>query len=285
VPLGEVLALLRDIVDLVARLVPPGQGGVTTEALSEFEARVEKLAGAVAEPPDVSRTVRDFADHVADHPRDLLREGGRSSKDPVQTLPPSLTVVREVPRSPRRGSPADGLGGSPSRTDQDLDAFLRPLAELAEKASLVGLTDREGLRQALAPYEDAQVRHAVRQTLALARAGKVTSPVGWLVAKARQGDDVFFPPASALRDPPPRPPMPVPEEAGADVEALAAVEALEAVPNAKELAHIDGLIQRATPKKVANKMFADPTWLRATRAQFWRSLHRAPPPPLKEGTT
>jgi len=285
VPLGEVVALLKDIVALVSRLVSPEQGHVVVETLSEVEARLDKLGGAVVEPPHVSRTIREIADDVADGPRGPLREGGRSSKDPVQNLPPSLTVVREAPRSPRRGSPAAvaiGLDRSPSRTDKDLDAVLRPLAELAERASLVGLTDRDGLRQALAPYEDAQVRCAVRQTLALARAGKVTSPIGWLVAKARQADELFFPPLSSLSPVPPLPATTLEDEVP-DPEAEAAVDALEAAPGGRgELARIDALIRKATPVSVVEKMFAEPPWLRCTRVLYWRAQHPRPSPPLPE---
>jgi hypothetical protein len=290
VPLSEVLGLMRDIVALVSALVSAPPAGPAAEVLSGLADDLDNLAGLADPPRGTSRTIRDFADRVADFSRDLGEKGGRVfNKDPGQNLPPSLADFRETPQRSRTtdlAELADRGGNGPGRSDEALGSLLRPLSELAERASLVGLTDREGLRQALVPYSDAQVRHAVRQTLALARAGTVKSPIGWLVTKARQADDAFFPPASSLHPAPP-PPGPTVEEVVPDPEAEAAVAALEAAPvsHAGELGRIDALIQRATPKKIAQKMFADAAWLHSTRAQFWRSEHPAPPPPPKEGTT
>jgi hypothetical protein len=157
------------------------------------------------------------------------------------------------------------------------------LAELAARTALVGLTDRDGARQALAPYSDAQVRFAVHQVLAMAKAGTVKSPIGWLVTKARQGDEAFFPPVPSLGPAPP-PPAPMLDQDAPDADAEAAVDALEAAPVAPdgELARIDALIRRATPPSVAQEMFAEPSWLHATRVLYWRAQHPRPSPPLPE---
>ena len=209
-----------------------------------------------------------------------------------ESLSPSLVTVREAPRTPRESRPAE-VADEPataavSAATRNLTPFCGRSPQLAERASLVGLTDREGLRRALVPYEDRQVRFAVHQTLAMARAGSVKSPIGWLVAKARQGDEAFFPPVSSFS---PAPPLlePTVEEDGPDPEAEAAVEALEASPGADggELARIDALIRRAMPPSVAQKMFADASWLHVTRVMQWRAQHPRSTrlPPSKEGTT
>jgi len=136
------------------------------------------------------------------------------------------------------------------------------------------VTDREGLRAALAPFDDLQVRHAVRLTLAMAQAGTVKSPVGWLVGKARRGDPEFFPPLSSLE--PPAPPLPVlvPEDQP-DPEADEAVAALEADPASHdgELARIDQVFLKMMPPRVGERLMADPVLLHRTRAKHWRILH------------
>lgn len=291
VPIGEVLGLMRDVVALVSRLVLGGPDLGAKEALSGFQAELERLTGVADGGPETSRTVRENTDRTADGPREPFKKGGSFLKEvPDQSLPPFALPVRESPRLPRRSGsagPANGPGTTLFRTDKDLNELLRPLAELAARTALVGLTDRDGARQALAPYSDAQVRFAVRQALALAQAGAVKSPIGWLVTKARQGDEAFFPPPSCLA-PAPLPPPQALYQDGPDAEAEVAVDALETAPAppAGELARIDAQIRRSTPASVAQEMLADPSWLHATRVLYWRAQHPRPTPPLsdKKGT-
>ena len=287
VPIGEVLGLLTDIVALVSRLVSGEPDVGAKGALSGFQAELERLADVADVGTQTSRSSRDLVDDVADCPRRSLKEGGSFLKEvPGQSLPTSLLPVRESPRPPRRvgfAGPADGPCTTSSRSDQELGELLRPLAELAARTALVGLTDRDGARQALAHYSDAQVRFAVHQVLAMAKAGTVKSPIGWLVTKARQGDEAFFPPVPSLGPSPP-PPAPMLAQDAPDADAEAAVDALEAAPVAPggELARIDALIRRATPPSVAQEMFAEPSWLHATRVLYWRAQHPRPSPPLPE---
>ena len=208
----------------------------------------------------------------------LSREGGRIFKeDPDKTLPPSPSVTHEAPRNSRTNDLADIAEGAADanfaeppanpRNDAELDELLRPLCELAKTASLVGVTDRGGLRAALAPYDDLQVRHAVRLTLAMAQAGTVKSPIGWLVGKARRADQEFFPPASGLQPPTPPRPVLVPEDEP-DPEADEAVRALEAegTPNEGELARIDQVVLKMMPPRIGEQLMADPVLLHRTRA-------------------
>jgi hypothetical protein len=236
----------------------------------------------------MSRMVREIADGLAEDSRDLSREGERSfkdlSKDPDKKLRPSISVAYEAPRNSRSDDLADvvedaasaGIAEPPahSRSDAELDELLRPVCELAKTASLVGMTDREGLRGALAPYEDLQVRHAVRLTLAMAQAGTVKSPIGWLVGKARRGDKEFFPPVSSL-EPPPPPRAALVLEDEPDPEADEAVTALESDPasQAGELARIDHAFLKMMPPRIGEQLMANPVLLHKTRAKHWRILH------------
>ena len=199
---------MSDIVALVSRLVSGGPDVGTKEALSGLQVELERLSVAADEDQQTSRTTPRTRGQFRGPSATIYRAGREFLKEvPGQSLPPSSLTVRDTPRSPRRAGLAE-IADKPrttsSRTDQELDELLRPLADLAARTTLVGLTDRDGARQALAPYGDTQVRFAVRQALALAQAGTVKSPIGWLVTKARQGDEAFFPPPSSLGPAPPR---------------------------------------------------------------------------------
>ena len=264
-----------------------------SEAVPHLEEGLARLAAIADDPRRTSRTARENAEQPREVPRPISREGGRSfPEDAGQKLSPSLSLVRDGPRAPRERATSDGATARPvgpqDRTDEHLDELLRPLCELAQRASLVGVTDRAGLRRALAPYEDGQVRYAVRQTVTMARAGLVKSPVGWLISKAHRADEEFFPPASSIRAIVPAPVAAEPEGTGpeADPEAEAVVSAWEATPGAHEheLDRIDQLIRRATPASVSRDMFRDPVWLHATRVLHWRAQHPAPPPPKEDST-
>ena len=130
------------------------------------------------------------------------REGGRDlQKTPGKPLPPSSHPVRGIREGaavlPDAGLADPGLTGprqAEARSKVRLLELVGPLVRLAERANLVGLTDVHRLADALGPYTDEQIRHAVDKTAALARHGTVTSPIGWLIAKAGQGDPLFYPP-------------------------------------------------------------------------------------------
>ena len=208
-----------------------------SEAVPHLEEGLARLAAIAGDPRRTPRTTTKNAEEPREVPRPILRQGGRSfPEDAGQKLPPSLSLVRDGPRAPReRGNVRRAAArpvGPQDRTDEHLDELLRPLCELAQRASLVGVTDRAGLRRALAPYEDGQVRYAVRQTVTMARAGLVKSPVGWLISKAHRADEEFFPPASSIRAIVPAPVAAEPEGTGpeADPEAEAVVSAWEATP-------------------------------------------------------
>lgn len=76
---------------------------------------------------------------------------------------------------------------------EEVISLVAPLQDTARRCGLVGLTDSRGLVEALSPYSQDQIRHAVRLTARLVEAGSVRSPLGWLVNKARQGDPDYFP--------------------------------------------------------------------------------------------
>jgi hypothetical protein len=294
--ISEVLGVVRQVLGLLERIVERNPSTHRHE-LDDIHQQVERLADAADHPRDPSRAIRDAADRPRDTDR---REGGRVlTEDPVQRLPPSLEEpdarrdVRDeiVSRTPRNVAdpPADTTGPVGERdaeetlTDQDLDDLVSPLVQIAAQAGLVGMTNIADTRAAIRPYSTTQIRHAVAMTAAMARTGKVKSPIGWLVAKARHGDPNFFPeqpPAAAAR---PEPPVAQAlDPLDIDAEAEAAVTALEADPDCHRDAldqldqHILATLGPATAKRVTGNQ----TSLHTARVSFWRRSH--PSSPAKE---
>ena len=140
-----------------------------------------------------------------------------------------------------------------------------------------------GLTDALVPYDDSQVAHAVATTARMVRHGAINkSPLGWLVKKARQADPDFFPIAQPQPDQPTRAsphPDPRQQRSPSDLQADAAVTALEADPerHREQLDALDHHIRAETPSpKIRQRLFSNPQTLHASRATAWRQLH--PPP-------
>jgi len=156
-----------------------------------------------------------------------------------------------------------------------LEELIGPLVELADRAGLVGVTNIAEASAALAPYGVDQIRVAVAKTAAMTRSGKIKSPIGWLITKARGGDENFFPskpPTTGAT-----PPITCAEQV--DLEANTAVAALEADPvtNADQLAGLDSALRSGVSPILAARIFADPARLHDARSLTWRDLRRRPP--------
>jgi hypothetical protein len=298
--ISEVLGVVRQVLGLLERIVERNPTTQPRHELDYIHQQLERLADVADRPRDPSRTVRD----VADRPRDTdRREGGRVlTKDAVQRLPPSLEepdalrdvgdeLVSRTPRNapdtadtpPDTTEPVGERCAEETLTDQDLDDLVSPLVQIAAQAGLVGMTNIADTRAAIRPYSTTQIRYAVAMTAAMARNGKVKSPIGWLVAKARHGDPNFFPeqpPTAAAR---PEPPVAAAlDPLDIDAEAEAAVTTLEADPDSHRDAldqldqHILSTLGPATAKRVTDNQ----TSLHTARVSFWRRSH--PSSPTKE---
>jgi hypothetical protein len=205
-PASEVLALLRDVLRLAERLLDSPNAAAVADA-DQLNARLrDTIAGLEPTPTrddpaiDSRKTSRNSRETANLSRSPDQREGESFSQEVrAKTLSPSLndTTPRDATASrPSRTAPAPASsGGQPmARPNSDLEALLGPLVRFAQRNGLVGITDRTAAATALAPYSDEQIRHAVNQTLALTKAGIVTdSPVGWLIAKARNNNPDFFP--------------------------------------------------------------------------------------------
>lgn len=194
-------------------------------------------------------------------------EGGRevSSCSETQT-PPSLTAL---PRPAKAAATAADPSPQPPVGPDRLDELLQPLIETCRRTGLVAVSDTRGLRSALAPYSPDQIRHAVVLTSRLTKSGVITSrPIGWLIARAREGDIDYFPPAEPAATPPP-PAVCVVET---DPETVAAEKAL-ATAGVDDLALLDEWIRTAPHHaRIRHLIFDRPGMLQTARLEAWRAL-------------
>ena len=88
-----------------------------------------------------------------------------------------------------------GTGTKPgARTLAETQELLGALIELSQRHNLVGLTNLAGVADALDPYQDQQIRHAVQTITRRIRNGEpLYSPFGLLTTKARERDPNYFP--------------------------------------------------------------------------------------------
>jgi len=185
-------------------------------------------------------------------------QGGREVAVSLEETTPSLTVV---PRT------ANAATAPVSR--EDLTQLLAPLVEVCRRTGLVGVTDTSGLHRALAPYQAWQIRNAVALICRLTKAGSIkSSPIGWLVAKARDGDLDYFPDAAAATAPPP--------PAATRVEYDPVLEAAErgvAAAGVDELAALDEWIRTAPHHaRIRHLIFDRAEMLQTARLEAWRAL-------------
>lgn len=169
------------------------------------------------------------------------------------------------------------MDGWRRRSVSELEELVCPLSRVAHRSNLVGVTDWTMLDRALAPYDDAQVRYAVAQTASMVKAGSVTkSPIGWLVTKARAGDEAFFPPEEVLARRQSGGPAPSPAvvEEEVDVEAETAVAAVEADGGDPELDALDSVIRSS---RYSDRLLGKPGALHAARVAQWRRVHPRSP--------
>ncbi|MFP5376002.1 MAG: hypothetical protein ACLGIO_04355 [Acidimicrobiia bacterium] len=119
-------------------------------------------------------------------------------------MPPEEVLLEEVQ-----------LASSPLPTDDQVDEALAPLVAYARRCSppLPSALDGRG-RRALAAYGPAELAAGVAEVLARLRAGqRIASPLGLLVALARDGAAEFFAaPAPAPAPTPAAEPEPVDDD-------------------------------------------------------------------------
>ncbi len=217
-------------------------------------------APAIA-PRSASPQPRDSAVFAA-----FAHERGREVVGSSKETSPSLTVV------PRAANPATP-SAQPAVSDTEIVQLLAPLVEVCRRTGLVGVSDTPGLRRALAPFSAVQIRHAVALVCRLTKSGSIkTSPVGWLVAKARDADPDYFP--TAITTPPP-PASATTGDRSAPDPALEAAEQALATADADELAALDDWIRAAPHHARIRHLIFEPgrdEMLQTARLEAWRSL-------------
>ncbi len=77
-------------------------------------------------------------------------------------------------------------------TDAELDVILQPLTDLCRRSGVPGVTNREQVIAALAPYSRDAICHAERLICAQARQSSIRSPIGLLVSLAREHRHEYF---------------------------------------------------------------------------------------------
>lgn len=268
---GEALTAAVRLAQVVADLVDGQDAEVSRAAgLPVNDAGVPGSRDWAMEEGAIARSGGREGGAIASGSRDRAvppEEGGREVlgfdlEKNHKNLPPSLRSrdatdsarganeddARPEPESARSAAVVDGV---------ELDGLLAPLLEACDATGKVGVTCRPGVVEALAPYAPWQIASAVRMTCLLTRSGTVTSsPVGWLVRKAKAGDPDYFPPA------PPSSPPGVAKPRSAillqdDLADAAAEEALAAA-TAEELAELDEEIRRGPNYERFRSRLADP---------------------------
>lgn len=168
-----------------------------------------------------------------------------------------------------RGSAKSRTRGPVVTTAERVDELTAPLVALADRCGLVGVTDRTGLHDALAPYPADGIRHAVSLVGRMTSAKQTHSPVGWLIAAARRGDPDLFNPAAPADNGARAGPGTAPPPELVDVNAEEALTA--ATPD--ELDRIDAQIRSAPHNgPILQRIFSRPEALHAARLSAWRTL-------------
>lgn len=140
---------------------------------------------AAADLADLSETFRNFAAEIA------RLTAGSSDQDATS----ASFLQREVAAGDLLPSAADCRERAAGSQDR-LDALLAPLAELADRRGLTGIVHRDGVRTALAEYNDEQIAGAVARVIRDIESGAaIRRPFGVLVARAIDGDTTLFRPA------------------------------------------------------------------------------------------
>lgn len=168
-----------------------------------------------------------------------------------------------------RGSSKSRIRGPVVTAAEQVDELTAPLVALADRCGLVGVTDRSGLHEALAPFTADGIRHAVSLVGRMTSAKQTHSPVGWLIAAARRGDPALFNPAAPAHNGARAGPGTAPPPDLVDVNAEEALTA--ATPD--ELDRIDAQIRSAPHNgPILQRIFSRPEALHAARLSAWRTL-------------
>jgi hypothetical protein len=187
-----------------------------------------------------------------------------SKNTPTDSLTPQARIRGSANHQSR-------IREEPATTAPEIDELVQPLVDLADRCGLIGVTDRTGLHKALSPYRADQIRHAVSQITRMTKAGKIASPLGWLIAAAGRGDPDLF---TTTKAPTRRPPTRDPEREQSDPSEDPAEQALtRADPD--ELARIDDHIRTAAHfAPILHRILDQPDALHTARLEAWRALQQ-----------
>jgi hypothetical protein len=220
----NVIAVVNQLVEiLVARLADAVAVRMSEVRLLRAEERAEQPARCADDRAVVwSREERKEEDHSINSPSFLSGDDGLRDE-------PKRRAARHQPRATIPWGPAVS-----SRAD--VEAAIAPLVEFCRRCRFPATLDEAGF-QSLLTVDIAGLRYAVQETQRMAAAGSVRSPLGLLVAKARESS------ASAFFSPPPgRPPSaPATEPVSEPVSELATVPALL---SGDDLVHVDAFVRQ-----------------------------------------
>jgi hypothetical protein len=301
-PVSEVLNAIEAIVPVVAG----DQPAVVAQAVVALRACVATLSELVGDPR-TSRGTRgsNIGSAVFAGLAESEEQTDRAFSKQRATKSLSLSSLPARPRSVADPD-ADPVGGDQQkrlRSSSELDELLHSLIDLSKRATppLVGITNRQRLAEALAPYSNGQVRHAARKIGPMVSAGSVHSPFGLLIAMAETADADFFPAAEAETTEVATPPLAAPrfapplepgrvveaevsedEEPGVDLGerlmslAEGTISAMEQAPGnySPELAKLDEHIRRSLPAGEVEARPGDGVGLHSERVRRWEELCR-----------
>lgn len=276
----DVVNLLTALAAVVQDLVRLGEGLLATLAGAAQAPRehATECAHGRGNPRDECASAagsRDCAHSVA-HP--VSSKGIEKTED-------LLSSSSEDPRTGARSAHISRGSDAPRPTTaraavlsstEEINAALAALRRCCERLRLPAVVDEEG-RRWLALYSPEELARGVTQVIRMAESGqgRLRSPMGLLVQRAKQGEEALFEPA------PERPAAvatPVPPAAPIDEEAARAIEAMAG----DELARFDTTLRS---RLVANqrgsnagieRMMGDPTTLGDLRRQHWRQMQSSP---------
>jgi hypothetical protein len=217
-------------------------------------------AHSIAHP--VSSKSIEKSEDLLSSPSTDARPGARSARFSRGPDTPRPTTTREVVRS----------------STEEINAALAPLRRCCERLRLPAVVDEEG-RRWLALYSPEELARAVTQVIRMAEVGqgRLRSPMGLLVQRAKEGEEALFEPAperpapAAISSDPPASPMD--EEAAQAIAAMADDELarLDATLRARLVAN-----QRGSSAGV-DRIMGDATTLADLRRQHWRQMQSVTP--------
>jgi hypothetical protein len=267
---AALVAVAQDLVRISERLLAAGgQADAVSREPATFRVQPRVNGQSVCAPIAGSRDcAHQFAGSVPSECNEELEEDLSSNCSDQRFARTERDSARAV-----RGSAVPPFTGRtrPLSTDTEIAAALGPLRELCERLHLPETVDAEG-RRWLCLYAPAELRRAVGRVMNMTRgAGQVRSPMGLLVARAKQGEESLFEPVPERTEPLPavvaeEPAEPVDEEAARAIAAMdddelaAFDERLEAWLRSRQGGRSVGI----------DRIMGDPITLARRRQELWR---------------